>query len=545
MSSKSSMQSAQQQGDIIPDLLRHIETADMQVSCEEVGSSRRRREGGTKELIPLSNLSLLVFFLHGRHNDIDNFAGPVSHISAIPRGCTLLDLESIGIKDALMIGAAPPGIINLGSREDLPLYSKVIREHTELLVNTLLEEHLQKSLNDIEDSIAERITSSGIDSQISPPSSPRRERSRSPDRKRSEIPSKQSKLGDRDRGRDTRKDRDIGRSRDRERNREREREIDIDRERDRELSRGEHVGFAQRIKSACKFCLNFAYRIAFSPNSLLGYVKQTTLATPLDARRNVSSTAVRGAAPIFTACSENNPDKTCELSGDFFVEVACKLREKLKEMDDIRFPFLLTCLDSSCKNSSSIKSAIGTSKDRFGPVKVMKGFGTDIDPECFNKTLYYHPVNDFGFFAEYGATLYTIYKKKGKIEFIEKKIGFDSIFPTTARGVPIGWSRDTDGGQWTTFQGLLSKCRTLGLTEHVIVFDGSCSVFKTEQSCAATFGRGIVLGGGDRDGKIKRNRSKIYKKIRTKRTKRTNQSKQMTHLKKQNKTKRKYIRRHK
>ena len=522
-------------GGIIHDLLSHLEDADVQVSCEEVGSVGRRRKGGTKELIPLSKLSLLVFFLHGRHNDVDNTSGPVLNVSSITSGCTPINFEAVRIKDALMIGAAPPGIVNIGSREELPIYSKAIREDMNKLVNELLHEHLQKSLNDIEDSIAQRIESTGIDSQIIPPSSPGRERSRSPsgspDKKYSETPIQKSKLGYRDRSRDR----------------------DRDRDRDKESSRGERVGIMERINSACKFCFNFAYRIVFSTTSLLGYVKQdTSSVTPLmmGSQKSVSLMSSTRAAPIFTACSENKPNETCELSGDFFVEIACKLREKLKEMDDIRFPFLLTCLDPSCEHSSVIKSAIDTSKNRFGPVKVMKGFGTDIDPKCFNKTLYYHPVNDAPYFAKYGATIYTIYKKKGKIAFREKKIGFDDIFPTTTTGAPIGWKRDTSGGKWTTFEGLLGRCRQLGLTEHVIAFDGSCSIFRTEQSCVATTGPGIVLGGGDRDGKIKRSRPKIYKK--SKRTKRltraknhANRTKQMNYLKKLNKTKKKYMRRHK
>ena len=526
-------------GGIIHDLLRHIETADIQVSCEEDGSVGRGRRGGTKELIPLSKLSLLVFFLHGRHNDVDNTSGPVLNVSSFPWGCTPINFEAVGIKDAIMIGAAPPGIVNLGSREELPTYSKAIREEMNKLVNELLHEHLQKSLNDIEESIAQKIESTGIDSQISPRShsrsprsrsrSPRsRSRSNSPDRKHSENPNQKSKLGDtdRDRGRDTRLGRYMERTTDRYRHKQREI--------GRESSRDEHVGFAERIKRACKFCLNFAHRIVFSPNSLLGYVKRATHTTSMSSSKS---------EPIFTACSENKPNETCELSGDFFVEIACKLREKLKELDEIRFPFLLTCLDPSCQHSSAIKSAIDTSKNRFGPVKVMKGFGTDIDPICFNKTLYYHPVNDAAYFEKYGATIYTVEKKKGKIKFIEKKIGFDDIFPTTATGAPIGWTIDSDGGKWTTFQGLLGRCRELGLTEHVIAFDGSCSVFRTEQSCVATMGPGIILGGGDRDEKIKRSRAKIYKK--SKRTKRANRTKQMNCLKKQNKTKKKYMRRHK
>lgn len=523
-------------GGIIHDLLSHLEDADVQVSCEEVGSVGRRRRGGTKELIPLSKLSLLVFFLHGRHNDVDNTYGPVLNVSSFPWGCTPINFEAVRIKDALMIGAAPPGIVNLGSREELPTYSKAIREDMNKLVNELLQEHLQKSLNDIEDSIAQRIESTGIDSQISPI----RERSRSPspDKKHSENPNQKSKLGDR--GRDTRLGRDIERRRDRDRYEQSEI--------GRESSRGEHIGFGERIKRACKFCLNFAHRIVFSPNSLLGYVKRATHTTSmvLGSQKSASSMLSSKSEPIFTACSENKPNETCELSGDFFVEIACKLREKLKELDEIRFPFLLTCLDPSCEHSSAVKSAIDTSKNRFGPVKVMKGFGTDIDPICFNKTLYYHPVNDAAYFEKYGATIYTVEKKKGKIKFIEKKIGFDDIFPTTATGAPIGWTIDSDGGKWTTFQGLLGRCRQLGLTEHVIAFDGSCSIFRTEQSCVATMGPGIILGGGDRDGKIKRSRAKIYKKSkRTKRTKRANRTKQMNRLKKQNKTKKKYMLRHK
>jgi len=536
----SSMQSSRNstKGGIINDLLSHLERADVQVSCEEVDSVGRRRRGGTKELIPLSNLSLLVFFLHGRHNDVDNTYGPVLHVSSFPWGCTPVDFEAVGIKDALMIGAAPPGIINLGSREELPTYSKAIREDMKKLVNELLQKHLKKSLNDIEDSIAQRIESTGIDSQISPPSSPRRGRSRSPspDRKHSENPNQKSKLGDRDRERDTRLGRYIERTRYRYQSGER----------DTASSRGEHIGFAERIKRACKFCLNFAHKIVFSPTSLLGYVKGATQATSMSSSKS---------EPIFTACSENKPNETCELSGDFFVEIACKLREKLKEMDDIRFPFLLTCLDPSCEHSSVVKSAIDTSKNRFGPVKVMKGFGTDVDPICFNKTLYYHPVNDAAYFQTYGATIYTVKKKDKKITFIEKSVSFDEIFPTTATGVPDGWRLDSHGGKWTTFQDLLGRCRKLGLTEHVFAFDGSCSVFRTEQSCVATMGPGIVLGGGDRDGKINRGRVKIYKKI--KRTKRANHSNltnysnhanhsnrtnQMNRLKKQNKTKKKYIR---
>jgi len=541
-------------GGIINDLLSHLERADVQVSCEEDVSARRRRRGGKKELIPLSKLSLLVFFLHGRHNDVDNTYGPVSHVSSFPSGCTPINFEAVRIKDALMIGAAPPGIVNLGSREELPTYSKAIREDMNKLVNELLQEHLKKSLNDIEDSIAQKIESTGIDSKISPPASPRRERSRSPspssDRKHSQNPNQKSKLGDRDR--DTRLGRDIERRRDRDR--------DESQERGRESSRGEHIGFAERIKRACKFCLNFAHRIVFSPNSLLGYVKRATHTTSmtLGSQKRESSMSSSKSEPIFTACSENKPNETCELSGDFFVEIACKLREKLKEMDDIRFPFLLTCLDPSCEHSSVVKLAKDTSKNRFGPVKVMKGFGTDVDPMCFNKTLYYHPVNDAAYFAKYGATLYTVEKKKSKIKFIEKLISFDDIFPTTATGAPMGWRIDSDGGRWTTFEGLLGRCRQLGLTEHVIAFDGSCSIFRTEQSCVATMGPGIVIGGGDRDVKIKRSRAKIYKKSkRTKRTKRANRSnrsnhsnltnltKQMNRLKKQNKTKKKYMRRHK
>jgi hypothetical protein len=528
-------------GGIINDLLSHLERADVQVSCEEVDSVGRRRRGGTKELISLSNLSLLVFFLHGRHNDVDNTYGPVLHVSSFPWGCTPVDFEAVGIKDALMIGAAPPGIINLGSREELPTYSKAIREDMKKLVNELLQTHLKKSLNDIEDSIAQKIESTGIDSQISPPSSPRRERSRSPspDRKHSENPNQKYKLGDRER--DTRLGRYIERTRYRYQSGER----------DTASSRGEHIGFAERIKRACKFCLNFAHKIVFSPTSLLGYVKGATQATSMSSLKS---------DPIFTACSKNKPNETCELSGDFFVEIACKLREKLKEMDDIRFPFLLTCLDPSCEHSSVVKSAIDTSKNRFGPVKVMKGFGTDIDPICFNKTLYYHPKNDAAYFQTYGATIYTVKKKDKKITFIEKSVSFDEIFPETATREPIGWRLDSHGGKWTTFQGLLGRCRELGLTEHVIAFDGSCSVFRTEQSCVATMGPGIVLGGGDRDKKINRGRAEIYKKIkRTKRTKRTkranhsnhsnhanhsNRTKQMSRLKKQNKTKKKYIRRH-
>lgn len=523
-------------GGIINDLLSHLERADVQVSCEEVDSVGRRRRGGTKELIPLSQLSLLVFFLHGRHNDVDNTHGPVSHVSSFPWRCTPVNFKALGIKDALMIGAAPPGIVNLGSREELPTYSKAIREDMKKLVNELLQKHLKKSLNDIEDSIAQRIESTGIDSQISPPSSPIRERSRShsPDKKHSENPNQKSKLGDRDIERDTRLGRDI------ERRRYRGRDRDQSGERDTASSRGEHIGFAERIKRACKFCLNFAHRIVFSPNALLGYVKGATQATLMSSSKS---------EPIFTACSKNKPNETCELSGDFFVEIACKLREKLKEMDDIRFPFLLTCLDPSCEHSSAVKSAIDTSKNRFGPVKVMKGFGTDIDPICFNKTLYYHPVNDAAYFQTYGATIYTVKKKDKNITFIEKSVSFDEIFPTTATGAPIGWRLDSHGGKWTTFQGLLGRCRELGLTEHVFAFDGSCSVFRTEQSCVATMGPGIVLGGGDRDGKIKRSRAKIYKKSkRTKcanHSKNANRTKQMNRLKKQNKTKKKYMRRHK
>ena len=537
MSSMQSSRNSTKEG-IINDLLSHLERADVQVSCEEVSSVvGRGRRGGTKELIPLSKLSVLVFFLHGRHNDVDNTSGPVLDVSSFPWRCTPINFEAVGIKDALMIGAAPPGIVNLGSREELPTYSKAIREEMNKLVNKLLREHLQKSLNDIEESIAQRIESTGIDSQISPRSrsrSPRsRSRSNSPDKKHSENPNQKSKLGDTDR--DTRLGRYMERITDR--HRDKQREIG------RESSRGEHIGFAERIKRACKFCLNFAHRIVFSPNSLLGYVKRATYTTSMSSSKS---------EPIFTACSKNKPNETCELSGDFFVEIACKLREKLKEMDDIRFPFLLTCLDPSCEHSSAVKSAIDTSKNRFGPVKVMKGFGTDVDPKCFNKTLYYHPVNDAAYFQTYAATIYTIEKKgekKGKIKFIEKLISFDDIFPTTATGAPMGWTIDSGGGKWTTFQGLLGRCRQLGLTEHVIAFDGSCSVFRTEQSCVATMGPGIILGGGDRDGKIERSRAKIYKKSkRTKRanhSKKTNRIKQMNRLKKQNKTKKKYMRRHK
>jgi hypothetical protein len=266
----------------------------------------------------------------------------------------------------------------------------------------------------------------------------------------------------------------------------------------------------------------------------------------MGSQKSASPLSSSKSEPIFSACSENKPDKTCELSGDFFVEIACKLREKLKEMDDIHFPDLLARLEPSYKHCSSVKSAIDTSKDRFGAVKVMKGFGTDILPKCFNKTLYYHPVNDAPYFAKYGATIYTLEKKEGKINFIEKNISFDDIFPTTPTGAPIGWKRDHIGGQWTTVQGLLGRCRKLGLTEHVIAFDGSCSVFKTDQSCVATMASGIVVGGGDRDGKIKRSRTKIYKKSkRTKRSNHANHAKQMNCLKKQNKTKKKYMRLHK
>ena len=512
-SSKSSNSSKQRNESIIPSLLNELKDSYMDVSCKEFDSSRTRlQRGGTKkELIKLSDLSLLVFFLHGRYDDIDNSVNEVKHIAAVPPGCTPLNLQSLGIRNALMIGAAPPGIINIGNCEELPLFSKLIKEYTEELINTLLTEHLKKSLNDVEEIIAQKISTSGVDS---PPQSPKvRERSRSPERTHIENPNKNSKHGERER----------------------------ERERKRELSRGEHTGMMEKIRGACKFCLNFVYRIVFSPSSLLGYAKQSTpSATPFDSGR-ASSSSNTGVTTMFTACSENKPDKTCELSGDFFVEVASKLRDKLKEMDTReRFPYIVKNINPQYLNSKCFLAAKDTSGQRFGPVKIMRGFGSDIDPHCFNKTLYFHPVNDG--FSNFGAKIFTISKKQGKISFKENIIRINSIFPTNAAGIPIGWNRDADGGQWTTMQNLLHVCRNLGLTEHIMIFDGTCSVFKTDQSCAATFERGIVLGGGDKNRKIKIkiniSRGKKYKKIRTNRA---NRSKQISRLKHRNNTKKKYI----
>lgn len=504
--------------DIIPELLQQIQSADIQISCKGIKSqyySRRGLSGGTKELIPLSKLSLFVFFLHGGYSEIDNSVGPITHLSSILPGCSTLNLNTIGIKDALMIGAAPVAMSNIGNCDDFPLYSKVVKEYTELLINTLLQEHLQKSLNDIEESITQKITSSGIDiPPSSPPSHMRRERSRSPYKRQDEIQSQKSNPRDGDRDRDMDRDGDM----------------------DRESSRGERVGIMQKLKSVCKYCLKFAYKIVFTRSSLLGYEKKDIHgAIPL-ASDPVSSAPARAPArpePLFIACSENKPNKTCELSGDFFIEIACKLREKLKEMDDIRFPFLISTINPKLKNSRCVLTAIDTAKERFGPVKNLKGFGSDIEPQCYNKTLYFHPVNDE--LLNFGAKIYTIKKKRGKISFVEKIIKVSNFFPINDIGEPIGWTRDATGGQWTTMQDLLRIGRTIGLTEHIIAFDGTCSVLKIEQNCVVSSARGIVLGGGDRGGKINRNRAKIYKK--SKHTKRTN------YLKKRNKTKRKYMRR--